>query len=86
MGHELSVVGAVGIYALSILAGAASFVPGGLGVTEGAMVLLLVATGMDLSTASTAALMVRGLTLWFAVGLGVVSMLMLIQKAMNLKN
>ena len=77
MGHELPLLGAVAIYALSILAGAASFVPGGLGATEGAMVLLLVATGMEVGTAAITALAVRGLTLWLAVGLGMICLVLL---------
>jgi uncharacterized protein (TIRG00374 family) len=64
----------VGIYCLSILAGAASFIPGGLGATEAAMALLLAAAGVGRGDAIAAALLSRGVTLWLAVGIGVIAM------------
>jgi len=77
MGHELSLQLAIAIYSLSLLAGAASFIPGGLGATEATMLLLLMAAGQDLTTATTAALVSRGVPLWLAMGLGTLSMLRL---------
>jgi uncharacterized protein (TIRG00374 family) len=61
------------IYAGTTIAGALSFLPGGLGVTEGAMTLALVegASRLDASTALAATLLTRLATLWFAVLLGV---------------
>jgi uncharacterized protein (TIRG00374 family) len=65
---------AVVIYAGTTIAGALSFLPGGLGVTEGAMAMWLVrgAARLDRSSAVDATLLTRLATLWFAVGLGVV--------------
>ena len=65
---------AVVIYAGTTIAGALSFLPGGLGVTEGAMAMWLVrgAAGLDRSAAVDATLLTRLATLWFAVGLGLV--------------
>jgi uncharacterized protein (TIRG00374 family) len=62
------------IYAGTTIAGALSFLPGGLGVTEGAMTLALVngATHLDTTTALAATLLTRLATLWFAVLIGVV--------------
>ncbi len=62
------------IYAATTIAGALSFLPGGLGVTEGAMTLLLVrsAAHLDEATATAATLLCRLATLWFAVALGLV--------------
>lgn len=62
------------IYAGTTIAGALSFLPGGLGVTEGAMTLALVngASKLDTSTALAATLLTRLATLWFAVLIGVV--------------
>ena len=62
------------IYAGTTIAGALSFLPGGLGVTEGAMTVALVqgAARLDPSTAVAATLLTRLATLWFAVGIGVV--------------
>jgi uncharacterized protein (TIRG00374 family) len=62
------------IYAATTIAGALSFLPGGLGVTEGAMTAMLVtsATGVDRALAFDATLLTRLATLWFAVGIGLV--------------
>lgn len=74
LGYDLSPITVIAIYSLSILAGAASFIPGGLGATEAAIALLLVAAGVSQSDAITASLVSRGLTLWLAVGIGVFAM------------
>ncbi len=65
---------AAAIYAGTTIAGALSFLPGGLGVTEGAMTLALVdgAAHLDRASAVAATLLTRLATLWFAVGLGIV--------------
>jgi uncharacterized protein (TIRG00374 family) len=62
------------IYAGTTIAGALSFLPGGLGVTEGTMAMLLVSGSarLDRSTALDATLLTRFATLWFAVALGLV--------------
>lgn len=64
---------ATAIYAGTTIAGALSFLPGGLGVTEGAMTVALMhgATHFDRSTAVAATLLTRLVTLWFAVLLGI---------------
>lgn len=60
------------IYAATTIAGALSFLPGGLGVTEGAMIVLLVESSarLERATAFDATLLTRLATLWFAVALG----------------
>ncbi|HEY4181059.1 MAG TPA: lysylphosphatidylglycerol synthase transmembrane domain-containing protein [Kofleriaceae bacterium] len=62
------------IYAATTIAGALSFLPGGLGVTEAGMTMLLVnsAEHIDKATALDATLLTRLATLWFAVLLGLV--------------
>jgi uncharacterized protein (TIRG00374 family) len=62
------------IYAGTTIAGALSFLPGGLGVTEGAMTVALVegAAKIEPATAVAATLLTRLATLWFAVVIGVV--------------
>jgi len=60
----------VGIYSVSVLAGALSFLPGGLGGTEAVMVVLLSLVGADAPTAVAATLICRIATLWFAVIIG----------------
>lgn len=73
------------IYAATTIAGALSFLPGGLGVTEGAMALMLVqgSHGVDAATAAAATILTRLATLWFAVGLGVVAMAVARRRAPN---
>jgi uncharacterized protein (TIRG00374 family) len=62
------------IYAATTIAGALSFLPGGLGVTDGAMAMWLVhgAAQVGRSSAVDATLLTRLATLWFAVGLGLI--------------
>jgi uncharacterized protein (TIRG00374 family) len=72
MGLEVPLAFAVFVYALAMLAGALSFVPGGLGGTEAVMIGLLLWTGASGADAVAATLIIRLTTLWFAVGLGIV--------------
>ncbi len=72
LGVDISLGLAVGIYSVSILAGALSFIPGGLGSTEAVMVLLLTQMGADMATAVAATLICRLATLWFAVIIGII--------------
>ena len=74
LGYELAASTVIAIYCLSILAGAASFIPGGLGATEAAIVMLLSAAGVGETDAITASLVSRSLTLWLAVGIGLTTM------------
>jgi uncharacterized protein (TIRG00374 family) len=76
-GFDLGLVDAVFIYSLATLAGALAFLPGGLGVTEGSLAMLLVAEGMASGPAAAATLVVRGTTLWFAVGIGLLALVVL---------
>jgi uncharacterized membrane protein YbhN (UPF0104 family) len=63
------------VYAFASLAGAVSMLPGGLGVAEGSLTGLLAGVGTPLPEAAAATLLVRGATLWLAVALGVVTLL-----------
>lgn len=74
MGVAVPFTLAVGIYAAGMLAGALSFIPGGLGSTEAVMVLLLGLAGVDAPTALAATLICRIATLWFAVAIGLLAM------------
>jgi uncharacterized membrane protein YbhN (UPF0104 family) len=67
------------IYAATTVAGALSFLPGGLLVTEASMTLLLVASahGLDRPAAVGATILTRLCTLWFAVVLGLVCLVVL---------
>lgn len=68
---------AISIYAISLLAGALSFVPGGIGTTEAVMGLLLLNSGVEPALAVAVPLISRLATLWFAVCLGLLSSLYL---------
>ena len=61
-------------YAVSMLAGALSFMPGGLGGTEATMTALLIWGGSSHPVAIAATVFIRLTTLWFAVALGVVAL------------
>lgn len=75
-GGQASVTLATFIYAVMTVAGALAFVPGGLGVTEGGMALLLSELGaMSKSSSVAVTLIIRAQTLWFAVLLGVLALL-----------
>lgn len=75
MHADLSLGVAVSIYAVSMLIGALSFLPGGIGSTEASMMLLLALAGVDHADAVAATLVCRLATLWFAVALGGLAMM-----------
>jgi len=77
MGSDAPATVIYGIYALAMLVGAVSFLPGGLGGAEAAMALLLVAMGMSHPSATSATVICRATTLWFAVLLGVLALMLL---------
>ncbi|KAA6182818.1 flippase-like domain-containing protein [Thiohalocapsa marina] len=77
LGVEIGSLQAMGIYAVSTLAGALSFLPGGLGGAEAAMVALLAAGGAAFGVAVLATVICRLVTLWFAVVLGIGAVLVL---------
>lgn len=61
---------AIGIYAVAVLVGAISFIPGGLGGTEAVMTALLVTKGYPVGDALLVTVACRLVTLWLAVGGG----------------
>lgn len=82
-GTEVPLGLAILIYAVTTVAGALSFLPGGLLVTEATMALLLVESsrGVDEPTALAATILIRLATLWFAVLIGVVALTLLRRKS-----
>jgi uncharacterized protein (TIRG00374 family) len=74
LGVEVPMAFAVFVYAVAMLAGALSFLPGGLGGTEAVMVGLLLWKGVSLPEAVAATVLIRLTTLWFAVVLGVIAL------------
>jgi glycosyltransferase 2 family protein len=72
---DLSFPDTIVVFTLGSLAGALSFLPGGLGVAEGSMTVLIRALGdVPKASAAAATLLIRLATLWFAVGLGLVGL------------
>ena len=65
------------IYAAATLVGALSALPGGLVGTEGSMVALLQQSGLAQGAASAGTLLVRLVTLWFAVAVGLLALVFL---------
>jgi glycosyltransferase 2 family protein len=74
LGSDMSLQTALFIYAFSMLVGAISFLPGGLGGTEASMVALLILNHIAQPQAVAATVLIRLATLWFAVALGVIAM------------
>jgi uncharacterized membrane protein YbhN (UPF0104 family) len=70
LGLPLDFSHAVFIFSFSMLAGAASMMPGGLGGVEAVMIALLIGVDSSFETAVVATTIIRFTTLWFAVGLG----------------
>jgi uncharacterized protein (TIRG00374 family) len=75
LGADISLTFAVFVYALSMLVGALSFLPGGLGGAEAVMISLLVLKGMATPAAVAATVFIRLATLWFAVVIGLVALI-----------
>jgi uncharacterized protein (TIRG00374 family) len=75
LGVPLPLRAATFVYAFASLAGAVSMLPGGLGVAEGSLTALLVSLGTPLPEAAAATLLIRGASLWLAVTLGAVTVL-----------
>jgi len=74
MGVDVGLGWAMSVYALAMLAGAISFLPGGVGGAEAVMAAMLVAAGAPEAKAVAATVIIRLATLWFAVAIGVLTM------------
>lgn len=64
----------VSIYSSSLIIGAASFIPGGVGVAEGSIAGLLSLNGIDISVAIALGILIRIFTLWYAVLVGFIAL------------
>jgi len=74
VGVALAPQHAIGVYSVGILAGAASFIPGGFGASEAAMVWLLSRQGVDVSVALAVALVARGVPQWVGLAVGALAL------------
>lgn len=73
MGADITLATATVIFLFSTLAGGLTGAPGGLGGAEAAMVVLLSMNGVPLHVALAATAVIRITTLWYAIGLGVLT-------------
>ena len=72
--NTLDYLKVLAIYATSALLGAVSFIPAGIGITEGTLAGLLTLEGIDVSTALILSVMIRIFILWYPVCLGLLSL------------
>ena len=61
-------------YATSIILGVASFIPGGIGVSEGTLIGLLSLQGLTISSAVSLTIFIRIFTLWYSVLIGFIAL------------
>jgi len=62
-------------YSFATIIGALSMLPGGLGVTEGSLTLMVIKKGLAENDALASTFIIRVVTLWFAVFVGAISLL-----------
>jgi len=84
--QSFSILWSTFVYAFSIIAGAVSMLPGGLGITEGSLSLILIKGGIPNETAIATTLIIRMVTLWFAVILGLIVLFFLRREYNNSLN
>jgi len=80
-GADVTPSDAVFVFSFSMIVGAASMLPGGLGSTEVTAVVLLTTLGVDFNVAVASTALVRVTTFWFAVGIGVLMLPVAIRAA-----
>ncbi len=70
LGFDITLMEGVFIYSAALLGGVLTIFLGGLGATEGVLVALGIAFGMTRTVSIASAIIVRLMTLWFAVAIG----------------
>lgn len=58
------------VYAFGTIIGSITMLPGGVGVTDGSFIFLIMERGISEDIAISATFIIRAVTLWFAVGVG----------------
>jgi len=71
--QQFGILQTLQIYYTSIAYGALSLVPGGVGITEGTLIGLLLSEGLTISVATALVLFVTLVTIWFATILGFIA-------------
>lgn len=72
-GINFNILWPVFVYTFATIAGAITMLPGGLGVTDGSLTFLLVRENVAKDLAVSSTFIIRVVTLWFAVLIGVIS-------------
>ncbi len=72
-GLEINLLWASFSYGFATIVGAITLLPGGLGVTEGSLTFLIINKGFPKEIAVASTFIVRAVTLWFAVFVGIIS-------------
>ena len=70
----INFLNAISIYSLSAIVGALSFIPGGVGITEGSLGGLLSLQGIELSIAVAVGVIIRFFTMWYSVIVGFIAL------------
>ena len=83
VGGQASPLLYISIFCIALVVGGLTFLPGGLGGTEVILYMLTVASGMGSTEALAATLLIRLATLWYAVVLGLLSILWLESAKVN---
>jgi uncharacterized protein (TIRG00374 family) len=84
-GYKITVGGLIFAYCLSFLAGLISFIPGGIGVVEGSLALLLISLGVPSGPALFGVLVFRFISFWILIPVGFWSFLTLKNKRLETK-
>ena len=79
LGIDFGFLKTIQFFYTSIIFGAVSFLPGGVGVVEGSLVTML-SNNLELSTSTAIVMFVRLTTIWFATLVGFISFLLLFLK------
>lgn len=74
-GLDISLMWAVFVYAFATILGSITMLPAGLGVTDGSLTFFIIRAGYAQDLAVAATIITRAATLWFAILVGIVSLL-----------
>ena len=69
-----SILNIISTYSSSLIIGALSFIPGGIGIAEGSLIGLLTFQGIDVSEAIVIVVLIRIFTLWFSTITGFIAL------------
>ena len=71
---EISIFLSTFIYTFSMILGSISMLPAGLGLTEGSLTVMIVEQGISKENAVAATLLIRLVTLWFSIAVGIIAL------------